>query len=195
MKEVERGYTYFANGDVLFAKITPCMENGKCALAYGLQNNTGFGSTEFHVIRAGSTVSSEWIYYFIRQETVRQEAKRHMTGSAGQQRVPASFVAKIEVPLPPLPEQQRIAGILSRADRLRRLRRYALEMSDGYFQSVFLEMFGDTEHNDQGWPVMRLCEIAEINPAVLSITRTDLLPNERVSFIPMASVDERDPNA
>lgn len=163
VKEVEKGYTYFADGDVLFAKITPCMENGKCAVASGLRNAVGFGSTEFHVIRTREEVSPEWVYYFMRQEAVRQEAKRHMTGSAGQQRVPADFVAQVEIPLPPLPEQQRIAGILSRADRLRRLRRYALEMSDGYLQAVLLEMFGDPATNPMGWKQARIGDVVAIS--------------------------------
>lgn len=145
--EVGQGYTYFANDDVLFAKITPCMENGKCAIARNLVNGIGFGSTEFHVARAHEDVIPEWIYYFLRQEKVRREAMRHMTGSAGQQRVPAAFLREVQIPLPPLAEQQRIAGLLRRADRLRRLRRYALDVSAGYLQAVFVEMFGDeSEH-------------------------------------------------
>ena len=154
--EVEKGYTYFADGDVLFAKITPCMENGKCAIAHDLIGGIGFGSTEFHVLRAGDSVIPEWIYYFLRQESVRRLAKRQMTGSAGQQRVPTGFLDKLEIPLPSLTEQQRIADLLSRADRLRRLRRFALEMSDGYLQAVFLEMFGDPVTNPMGWDTAQL---------------------------------------
>ncbi len=154
--EVEKGYTYFADGDVLFAKITPCMENGKCAIASNLIGGVGFGSTEFHVLRASGSIIPEWIYYFLRQESVRQQAKRQMSGSAGQQRVPAGFLDKLEIPLPPLAEQQRIADILSRADRLRRLRRFALAMSEGYLQAVFLEMFGDPVTNPMGWPIVAL---------------------------------------
>ena len=101
--EVEKGYTYFQEGDVLFAKITPCMENGKCAIAKRLVNGIGFGSTEFHVIRPKESVTSEWIYYYLRQETTRKKAKRSMTGSAGQKRVPSLFLQDVEIPLPPLP--------------------------------------------------------------------------------------------
>jgi len=154
--EVERGYTPFRDGDVLFAKITPCMENGKCAIATGLIGGLGFGSTEFHVVRRGPAVIAEWIYYFLRQESTRREGVRHMTGTAGQQRVPARFLEEITIPLPSLGEQQRIAGILTRADRLRRLRRFARELSDGYLQSVFLQMFGDPVRNPKGWRVRLL---------------------------------------
>jgi type I restriction enzyme S subunit len=154
--DVESGYTYFQESDVLFAKITPCMENGKCAIARNLTNGIGFGSTEFHVIRAKESAIPEWIYYYLRQETTREEARRSMTGSAGQRRVPSGFLRDALIPLPPLPEQQRIAAILGRADRLRRLRRTARELSDTYLQSVFLEMFGDPVTNPMGWDVKPL---------------------------------------
>jgi len=149
--EVEKGYTYFQDGDVLFAKITPCMENGKCAIAKKLVNGIGFGSTEFHVIRAKESVVPEWVYYYLRQETTRKEAERSMTGSAGQRRVPSKFLREEIIPLPPLSEQKRIAAILAKVDRVRRLRRYAHELSDTYLQSVFLEMFGDPVSNPMEW--------------------------------------------
>ncbi|NJO00131.1 MAG: restriction endonuclease subunit S, partial [Anaerolineales bacterium] len=112
VSEVEKGYTSFQNGDVLFAKITPCMENGKCAIAKNLANGIGFGSTEFHVIRAREKVIPEWVYYYLRQGVVRKEAERNMTGSAGQKRVPSRFLEEAQLPLPPLDEQKRIAAIL-----------------------------------------------------------------------------------
>jgi type I restriction enzyme S subunit len=143
VSEVANGYTSFQDRDVLFAKITPCMENGKCAIARNLENGIGFGSTEFHVVRAGDEIIPEWVYYYLRQEVVRKEAERNMTGSAGQKRVPSKFLVETLIPLPPLDEQKRIADILSKADRLRQLRRYTRELSDGYLQSVFLEMFGN----------------------------------------------------
>jgi type I restriction enzyme S subunit len=159
VSEVEKGYTSFQEGDVLFAKITPCMENGKCAIAKNLFNRIGFGSTEFHVIRTKDRVIPEWVYYYLRQEVVRKEAGRNMTGSAGQKRVPSKFLAETLIPLPPLDEQKRIAAILTKADRLRRLRRYARELSDGYLGSVFLEMFGDPVSNPMGWEVKTLSDL------------------------------------
>ena len=139
--DVVRGHTYFRDGDVLFAKITPCMENGKCAVAGNLVNAIGFGSTEFHVVRPKENIVPKWVYYYLRQETLRKKAALRMTGSAGQQRVPSAFLEETLIPFPILPEQRRIAAILDKADRLRRLRRYALELGDTYLQSVFLEMF------------------------------------------------------
>ena len=105
--EIKRGYTYFEENDVLFAKITPCMENGKAAVARGLINGFGFGSTEFHVLRPMNSVHPEWIYYFIRREVFRQEAKTKFRGAVGQQRVPKDFLEThlIPVPFPENPEK------------------------------------------------------------------------------------------
>lgn len=149
--EVNKGYTPFQDGDVLVAKITPCMENGKCALARGLVNGIGYGSTEFHVLRAGDRVLPEWLYYFWRLPQTRTAAERSMRGSAGQKRVPEGFFDQVQIPLPPLPIQRRIAGILDQADRLRRMRRYALELSDQFLPALFLRMFGDPATNPKGW--------------------------------------------
>jgi type I restriction enzyme S subunit len=141
--EVAKDYTAFAENDVLLAKITPCMENGKCAIARGLHSGCGFGTTEFHVLRTGESVLPEWVFYYWRLPQTRKRAEMAMTGSAGQKRVPASFLESIQLPLPALPEQRRIAALLEQADRLRRTRRYALELSDTFLPAAFLEMFGD----------------------------------------------------
>lgn len=97
---VARGYTAFQNGDVIFAKITPCMENGKCAVADGLENGVGFGSTEFYVVRPKENISPDYLWHFLRQERVRAEAKKHFTGAAGHKRVPKTFVENLELPIP-----------------------------------------------------------------------------------------------
>ena len=110
---VSKGYTYFEEGDVLFAKITPCMQNGKHAIAYDLANGFGFGTTEFHVVRPGETVTADWIHRFLRQPYVLKEAARHFQGAVGQQRVPKQFLIDLPVPLPPLAEQKRIVSVLN----------------------------------------------------------------------------------
>lgn len=115
--EVRQGFTAFAEGDVLFAKITPCMENGKGCIAVGLTNAKGFGSTEFHVLRANSEGDPGFIYQWSTSKELRIEAKNSMTGSAGQQRVPSDFFSKFLIPRFPKPEQTKIAEILSTVDR------------------------------------------------------------------------------
>ena len=111
--EVSNGYTYFEEGDVLFAKITPCMQNGKHSVAQHLLNGFGFGTTEFHVVRPHKEVASEWVHMFLRQPGVLFLAEQSFTGAVGQQRVPKEFLRTLPIPLPPLPEQKRIAAILN----------------------------------------------------------------------------------
>ena len=112
-KVIRKGYTFFAENDVLFAKITPCMQNGKHAIARNLIDGIGFGSTEFHVLRPADQIIPEWVHFYIRQPIVLRDATKHFTGAVGQQRVPEYFLTNLSIPLPPLPEQRRIAAILN----------------------------------------------------------------------------------
>ena len=114
LREVRKGFTHFAERDILFAKITPCMENGKGAVARGLRNKLGCGTTELHVVRPLAGISSDYIYRFLAQSSVRRAAKENFTGTAGQARVPTSFMEGLEIPLAPLNEQQRIAAKLEK---------------------------------------------------------------------------------
>lgn len=108
-----RSYSPFAEGDVLFAKITPSMENGKAAVARGLRSKLGFGSTEFHVLRSTGAILPEYLHHYLRQRSFRDAAQVHMTGTAGQLRVPVDYVRALALPLPPLAEQERIAAKIS----------------------------------------------------------------------------------
>ena len=105
LEEVKKGYTPFREGDVLFAKITPCMENGKMAVVPPLKNGLGFGSTEFHVLRPYCEISVQYIYFFVSSESFRRNAEHNMTGAVGQRRVPTSYLAAQSVPVPPAREQ------------------------------------------------------------------------------------------
>ena len=106
--EVKQGYTPFQTGDVLFAKITPCMENGKMAIVPKMPSEYGFGSTEFHVLRPLCGVEPRFIYQMVSNQSFRYHAEHHMTGAVGQKRVPASLLADHPVAVPPLNEQRRI---------------------------------------------------------------------------------------
>lgn len=112
LSEVWKGYTHFANADVIFAKITPCMENGKIAVARDLENGMACGSTEFHVLRSKGAVEPDFVWRFLRQRSYRQIAERSMTGAVGQRRVPKPFLEGTTLPLPPLAEQKRIVAKL-----------------------------------------------------------------------------------
>ncbi|MDA8431276.1 MAG: restriction endonuclease subunit S [Geobacteraceae bacterium] len=118
--EVKKGFTSFQSGDVLFAKITPCMENGKMAVVPDLENNYGFGSTEFHVIRPKAGIDPKYVYYFVSCSDFRREAGHNMTGAVGQKRVPTDFLKQSLIPLPPTPEDQKriVAEIEKQFSRL-----------------------------------------------------------------------------
>ena len=107
--KVKKGYTYFENGDVIFAKITPCMQNGKHAVVHNLIDGFGFGSTEFHVIRGSEEIVPQWIHYYLRRKQTLDAALKTFTGAVGQQRVPDAFLKDLEIPVPHPDTQRQIA--------------------------------------------------------------------------------------
>jgi len=162
LKEVIKGYTPLRNGDLLFAKITPCMENGKIAVADGLKNRLGFASTEFHVIRFGRNVIPDFYRYYLLWEKIRKQAEKNMTGSAGQKRVPTSFIQNLVVPVPPPETQRKIVAILEKAEATQRLRAEADALMQQQSISLFNNMFGDPVSNRMKWEVRKLGELATI---------------------------------
>ncbi|WP_429230914.1 restriction endonuclease subunit S [Aeromonas veronii] len=165
LSETKKGFTYFERGDVIVAKITPCFENGKAAYLDSLQTQVGFGSTEFHVLRPNiKQLDGKYLFYLIWNRKFRFIAERIMSGSAGQKRVPASFLQNFEIPLPPLAEQKRIAAILDKADAIRQKRQQAIALADQFLRSVFLDMFGDPVTNPKGWTIRKLGELINSGP-------------------------------
>jgi restriction endonuclease S subunit len=159
LDDVRKGYTYFQRGDILLAKITPCFENGKVAIA-NISNDHGFGSTEFHVIRARPGVThSRFLYYLLRQPSFITQGIKNMTGSAGQKRVPKHFLEEFRFALPSMDVQIHIADTLDKADALRRKDQELLRKYDDLAQSIFYEMFGDPVRNEKGWDVKPLSEV------------------------------------
>jgi type I restriction enzyme S subunit len=122
ISELWNGFTYFRRGDIIIAKITPCFENGKGAWLENLPTEIGFGSTEFHVIRPHKEITAPYLYRITTLSEFRRLGTDAMTGAAGQQRVPAEFVANFSIPLPPLAEQAAIVRFLDFVDG--RIRRY-----------------------------------------------------------------------
>jgi len=112
---VSGSYTYFADNDVLLAKITPCFENGKLGIAKGLTNGVGFGSSEFIVFRSKGNIDPEFLFYFLSQNSFRAAGARVMSGAVGHKRVPKEFIENHPIKLPPIPEQKRIVTILDEA--------------------------------------------------------------------------------
>lgn len=115
-----KGYTKFKEGDLLWAKITPCMQNGKSAIAQNLLKGVGCGSTEFFVLRPKSNnVLIKYIHFILRDHRVLKSAQNSFGGSAGQQRVSSSYLKTIKIPLPPIEIQQEIVDIYTTANKAR----------------------------------------------------------------------------
>jgi type I restriction enzyme S subunit len=145
LSEVRKGYTPFIDDDIIFAKITPCMENGKIAIVHDLKNGVGFGSTEFHVIRLYKPLINKYIFYFLLQDGLRKDAQRKMTGSAGQLRVPAEYMRQVLIPLPYLIEQQKITeeieDRLSIADKVEFIINAEIKRAERLRQSILKQAF------------------------------------------------------
>jgi len=161
--EIKKGFTYFQRGDVLLAKITPCFENGKSALADNLEHPIGFGSTEFHVLRTvPEKLDSRFLYHLVRSNQLLFLGQKSMKGAAGHKRVPTQFLESFEVPAWPLDDQIRIAHLLGKVESLIAQRKQHLQQLDDLLKSVFLDMFGDPVRNEKGWD-MQSCEKAVLD--------------------------------
>lgn len=112
LDEVYKGYTYFKNGDVVLAKITPCFENGKSAIAQNLTNGIAFGTTELHVLRSQNSINNHFLYYLIKSDSFMKIGESEMYGAGGQKRIPEEFIKNFFIGLPPYYEQTAIAHYL-----------------------------------------------------------------------------------
>jgi len=172
-EEVKRGYTYFEENDVLYAKITPSMENGKTAIARGLIDGFGFGTTEFHVFRPTYGILPEYLHYFIRRVPFRLEAKQHFRGAVGQQRVPKDFLITypFPVPYPNEPERSldvqrrivaRIEALLAEVREMRKLHDEITADTDSFMEAVLAETFPSLERPlPEGWILKKVKDIAQ----------------------------------
>jgi type I restriction enzyme S subunit len=195
-----KGGSVFQTGDILFARITPCLENGKIAQFVGEDEEVGFGSTEFLVFRHRAGVSDPgYVFYLASSDFVRKPAEKSMFGASGRQRADLSVVKELEVPTPPLPTQRKIAAVLSAYDDLieNNTRRIALleEMARRLYHEWFAH-FRFPGHESvrlvdsplglipEGWKVVGLGEIAEINAATIQRGEEP----EEIDYIDIASV-------
>ncbi|WP_081603402.1 restriction endonuclease subunit S [Natrinema altunense] len=161
-KTVKKEYKYskprFENGDTLFARITPCLENGKTAFVDILdEGEAATGSTEFLVMSATEDVLPKFVYYTARRPDVRQFAIKRMTGSSGRQRVPTDVFDNISIKIPPLEEQEKIVGFLDAIDTKIETNDRIIELCDSISQTIFsywfesfspYDEFKDTEEGD-----------------------------------------------
>ena len=147
--EVGASYTYFADNDVLLAKVTPCIENGKAGIARNLKNDIGFGSSEFYVLRSSERVLPEWIYFCVTHPLFRQSGVNNMTGTGGLQRVPRNFIEDYEVPLPPLEVQRQVVAEI---EGYQRVIDGAQAVIDNYRPQIVV---------DPEWPMVAIAELTK----------------------------------
>ena len=139
-------YTPFIDGDIIFAKVTPCMENGKIAIVNHLKNGIGFGSSEFHVLRCSEKVLNRYLHHFIIQDVFRNKAQQAMTGAVGLRRVPKQFIESYTIPIPPTTEEQdriiqEIESRLSVCDKIEESITTSLQQAEALRQSILKKAF------------------------------------------------------
>ena len=161
--------------EYMLKKIAGAGQNGQ----FRMPLHIIFGSAEFDVIRPGARIDSRYFNCLVATKDFRLQGSRSMTGSAGQKRVPADFVRRFRMPLPPLPEQRRIAAILDHSNALRAKRRAAIAKPDSLAQSIFIDMFGDPATNPRGWRKGVLRDL------IASATHGTSRPSQAESRIPM----------
>ncbi|EPD7627388.1 restriction endonuclease subunit S [Escherichia coli] len=162
LHETKKGFTYFERGDVLLAKITPCFENGKATLTNNLNTQIGFGSTEFHVLRAfPDLILPEFIFYLVWNERFRIAAAKEMTGSAGQKRVSTDYLKEYKFYLPSIFEQEKIVAALNKGYSIHRKRQQAIKLADDFLRAKFLQMFGTPANNIHRFPTGKIRDLVD----------------------------------
>lgn len=175
ISDLGTSYTYFANGDVLLAKVTPCFENGKAGIARNLTNGVGFGSSEFYVLRPSERVLPEFVYFCITHRHFREPAIEQMTGTGGLQRVPKAYLDQFQVPLPPLEVQKEIMAEIEGYQKV----------IDG--ARAILENYRPHIPIHPDWPMVELGEVCEINPE--TINPESECPGQTIYYIDISSVE------
>ncbi len=189
LSEVRKGYTYFRDGDVVFAKITPCFENGKVAIASNCVNRIGFGSTEFHVARPINGVSnSVWVMHILKSDSLRLLASSNMSGTAGQKRIQQPFFEKLKVGLPPIELQNEFADFVKLVDKSKLLFEEYVSMLDELVKSRFIEMFGSLKKPK--YPLVKISNV--VSKDVKRISKM-YGKKDTISYIDISSLN-RDSN-
>lgn len=182
-------YTYFCEGDVLLAKITPCFENGKLGIAKNLTNGIGFGSSEYIVFRPAASLDAEYLYYFLARDEFRKLGATHMSGAVGHKRVSKDFIETTQIPLPPLSVQKAIVTTLDAAfasiDTAITAADKNAENAEQLFQSYLSDAF---DRGGKGSEYVALSSITEV------ITDGDHQPppkaKEGIPFITISNVNK-----
>lgn len=190
LKEASGSYTYFADGDVLLAKITPCFENGKLGIARDLKNGIGFGSSEYIVFRPNKNLIAEYLFYFLSNDEFRKDGKKNMSGAVGHKRVAKEFIENFIIPLPSLSEQKRIVKILDEVfvgiEKAKESAKKNLQNSSELFESYLQSVFVSPESN---WEEKMLKEIGVVQTGSTPKTSNRSYFGNFIPFIKPADVD------
>lgn len=178
--DVKGSYTYFADGDVLLAKITPCFENGKLGIARDLVNGVGFGSSEYIVLRPSEALTAEFLYYYLSRPIFLEQGARSMTGAVGHKRVSKEFIDRYSIPMPTIREQRHIVAILDEAfeaiatakANAEKNQRNVSELFDGITKNTF-------KLGAQIWAPKFLAQIStNLDSKRIPITKSERKPGE-----------------
>jgi len=165
-KRFSGGGAKFANGDTIFARITPCLENGKIVKIQGLKEGVGFGSTEFFVFRGKDEISdSDFVYYLSRTDTIRDPAIKSMVGASGRQRADKGVIDNVQVLAPVLSQQKQIADVLSAYDDLIENNTKRIKILEEIAQVIYKEWFVYPANSDKlpkGWGRVKIKDVFEI---------------------------------
>lgn len=206
-KQLRGSGSKFSNGDTLFSRITPCLQNGKISQVNNLKNNVGFGSTEFFVFRGRGGVSiSDFVYYLSQSELIKEPAIKSMVGASGRQRADLDVIRNIDIKHYSIDEQIQIAGLLSNYDNLIETNNRRIAILEDMAQSLYREWFvkfrypGHEDNFDadcnpklvdsplgqipDGWEVKSAAEAITINP------RTKLAKEGEKPFVGMSGLSE-----
>ena len=118
IKDMKYAKEKFMENDIILAKITPCMENGKCGIASGLTNGIGMGSSEFHILRCSDKINNKYLFTYLNRNTIRKEAEQNMTGASGHRRVPITFYENLDIPLPTMNKQKEIVAEIESYEKI-----------------------------------------------------------------------------
>ena len=186
IKKIKGGGAKFQNGDTLFARITPCLENGKICQVKGLENNLGFGSTEFYVFRGKEDISdTEFVYYLSRWNDVRDHAEINLDGTSGRQRVPKACFDDLLITMPPLPEQKAIASVLSSLDDKIDLLQQQNQTLEALAETLFRQWF--IEEAKEDWEEKPLSSIANF---LNGLACQKYPPKDNINKLPVLKIKE-----